>query len=176
MFRRKGEDAYGVLTDYDMASSFDDPGTHSPAGTLPFMTLEFHEYPSNPPLHLYRHDLESFFYVFLFVVCPCDFVVKGERQTLRKNNEKGIAGWSQLNNEQLLTQKSLLFLKEDKFLQIIDKIDRHHSFKALKPCLVVLYDAFYEGFHKRNKASSNETLFGLVTYDLFEKAKAAATF
>ncbi len=145
-------------------------------GTMPFMAVDLHESPSNPPPHLYRHDLESFFYVFLFVVCSCDFVVEGGRQVLRKNDKKGIAGWLQLDNDQLSHQKYKLLFNEANFKRIINEKEWHNDFKVLKPCLLVLHTAFCEGLARRNRASSNETLFGFVTYDLFEKAKAEVTF
>ncbi len=189
MFRREEGKIYGVPNDYDLASFCDEPGQHSAqrTGTMPFMAVDLHESPSNPPPHLYRHDLESFFYVFLFVVCSCDFVVEGGRQVLRKNDKKGIAGWLQLDNDQLSHQKYKLFFNKANFKRIINEKEWHNDFKALKACLMVLYRGFNEGLReieglreeedlREGYTSSNETLSGFVTYDLFVKAKAAVTF
>ncbi|KAF8917357.1 hypothetical protein CPB85DRAFT_1285605 [Mucidula mucida] len=60
----------GVLNDFDMSSFRENtsPSSKQRTGTRPFMAREFHVNPSSPPLHLYRHDLESIFYVLFILV------------------------------------------------------------------------------------------------------------
>lgn len=63
---RKGSDRqiYGALNDWDL-SSLDVPNRtieHERTGTIPFMAIELL---SSSPVHLYRHDLESFFWLLV---------------------------------------------------------------------------------------------------------------
>lgn len=67
---RKGSDGriYGVLNDWDL-SSLDIPNRtigHERTGTIPFMAIELLTSGDNPSAHLYRHDLESFFWLFVW--------------------------------------------------------------------------------------------------------------
>lgn len=62
---------YGIVNDYDNAVILDQdgnpqapPSTHR-TGTIPFMALDLLA-PEPPARHLYRHDLESFFYVLVW--------------------------------------------------------------------------------------------------------------
>ncbi|PBK80655.1 hypothetical protein ARMGADRAFT_882799, partial [Armillaria gallica] len=63
----------GVLNDSDLSSFREDTGTSSVqcTGTLPYMAYEFFDDDENghPRKHLYRHDLESIFYVILLLCC-----------------------------------------------------------------------------------------------------------
>ncbi|KIK65129.1 hypothetical protein GYMLUDRAFT_39520 [Collybiopsis luxurians FD-317 M1] len=75
MFRRVGpkEQLHGVLNDFDLATILDDPDYPTPSskhrtGTKPYMAYEQQEFSWQGPL-LYRHDLESIFYVILILVC-----------------------------------------------------------------------------------------------------------
>ncbi|RDB15967.1 hypothetical protein Hypma_003576 [Hypsizygus marmoreus] len=83
MFKRCGDRARGVLNDWDLASlSMDNSGqvptSHARQRTwnLPFMAFDLLEKP--PPLYLYRHDLESFFYILVWSAIHYDF--KGKRR------------------------------------------------------------------------------------------------
>jgi hypothetical protein len=60
----------GIVADWDLASLIDDQGevivshTQHRTGTIPFMSKEL--LTSDPPLHKYWHDLESFLYILLW--------------------------------------------------------------------------------------------------------------
>lgn len=59
----------GVLNDFDLISRVVSVGNQEPSskhrtGTKPFMAIDLLS--DNPPHHLYRHDLESLFYVMLW--------------------------------------------------------------------------------------------------------------
>ncbi|KAL4266523.1 hypothetical protein AB1N83_004278 [Pleurotus pulmonarius] len=56
----------GVLNDWDLATPVDATGSSSKhrTGTGPFMALDL--LAPEPPVHLYRHDLESLFYVLIW--------------------------------------------------------------------------------------------------------------
>ncbi|KAK0236725.1 hypothetical protein EDD85DRAFT_885245 [Armillaria nabsnona] len=62
----------GVLNDFDLSSLRDVPGPSSfqRTGTLPYMAYELLiNKNGQPPKHLYRHDVESVFYVILLLCC-----------------------------------------------------------------------------------------------------------
>lgn len=68
MTRKQGDQVYGVLNDFDLATKVDRTVTSSKqrTGTQPFMAIELLR--PNPPGHLFRHDLESFFYVLVWII------------------------------------------------------------------------------------------------------------
>ncbi|KAG2065053.1 hypothetical protein BDR04DRAFT_1109108 [Suillus decipiens] len=61
----------GVLNDYDLSSLIDDRGPrgNERTGTVPFMALDLltAEAQRGEVKHLYRHDLESFMWVFIWI-------------------------------------------------------------------------------------------------------------
>jgi hypothetical protein len=61
----------GVLNDYDLSSLADDPCPRGNelTGTIPFMALDLlsAEAQRGEVKHLYRHDLESFMWVFIWI-------------------------------------------------------------------------------------------------------------
>lgn len=61
----------GVLNDFDLVLTLG-PGqpistSKQRTGTKPYMAIDL--LVSDPPYHLYRHDLESFLYVLVFLTC-----------------------------------------------------------------------------------------------------------
>jgi len=66
----------GIVADWDLASLIDDEGeiivshTQHRTGTIPFMSKEL--LTSDPPLHKYWHDLESFLYILLWAAVHFD--------------------------------------------------------------------------------------------------------
>ncbi|RDB19220.1 hypothetical protein Hypma_013559 [Hypsizygus marmoreus] len=81
MFKRKGGEVKGILNDWDMASSLNainkvqNSTAKHRTGTLPFMAREL-LVDKTPPTHLYRHDLESFFYILVWAVVHYDLKKK----------------------------------------------------------------------------------------------------
>ena len=79
----KVQSSHGILNDFDMASMRKKDGTidsdkdrhHHLTGTRPFMALDLLETPSatEPTFHLYRHDLESFFYILVWAATRYKF-------------------------------------------------------------------------------------------------------
>ncbi len=66
----------GVLNDFDLSSyrgatSGSSKQRTGTSGTRPFMAHELHDVDANgdPPVHLYRHDLESIFYIIILLTC-----------------------------------------------------------------------------------------------------------
>lgn len=61
----------GVLNDWDLSSFLNDTARLKlRVGTLPFMSHEMHNLnPDEIPMHHYRHDLESLFFVMVLLFC-----------------------------------------------------------------------------------------------------------
>ncbi|KAJ3860489.1 protein kinase [Lentinula novae-zelandiae] len=74
MFRRKEGRIYGVLNDFDLSSRIEDLNKNptfnvvNHTGTRPFMSYDLLN-SSWKGGHLYRHDLESLFYIILCLAC-----------------------------------------------------------------------------------------------------------
>ncbi|KAJ4001201.1 protein kinase [Lentinula boryana] len=75
MFRRIDGRVYGVLNDFDLSSFVRDmakgPSSDLSTGTRPFMSVDL----LNPKWnggHLYRHDLESLFFIMICLACRYD--------------------------------------------------------------------------------------------------------
>ncbi|KAJ6539734.1 hypothetical protein B0H19DRAFT_371052 [Mycena capillaripes] len=93
MYRVVDGRVYGVLNNFDLAQDLDiDTGSISKqrTGTGPFIALDL--FVPSPPVHLVRHDLESFFYVVLFLTV--------------EENRSLFAAWSRLPMEQLKNAKA----------------------------------------------------------------------
>ncbi|KAJ6459440.1 hypothetical protein C8R47DRAFT_1202918 [Mycena vitilis] len=70
MFQRIDNTILGVLSDFDSANihgSNEPPWFKLHTGSQPYMAADL--LIPNPPKHLFRHDLESFLYVLVFLTC-----------------------------------------------------------------------------------------------------------
>ena len=67
MYRKKDGKVFGVLNDYDLAifKSNNALSSKTCTGTKPFMAIDLLGNPTD--VHRYRHDLESLFYVIVYV-------------------------------------------------------------------------------------------------------------
>ena len=70
MLRKKAPNLIsGVLSDFDLSIPIErmtnSPSSKQRTGTKPYMAIELLQHP--PPTHLYRHDLESLFYVIVIL-------------------------------------------------------------------------------------------------------------
>jgi hypothetical protein len=68
MLHKEGDKMYGVLNDLDLAVGADVKSStlsKQCTGTKPFMAINL-LWP-DPPAHMYRHDLESMFYVLIWI-------------------------------------------------------------------------------------------------------------
>ncbi|KDQ23804.1 hypothetical protein PLEOSDRAFT_162191 [Pleurotus ostreatus PC15] len=72
LWTRKANEVVGVLNDWDLSTRVDVVGnsTNHRTGTGPFMALDL--LGKEPPVHLYRHDLESLFYVLIWAAVHYD--------------------------------------------------------------------------------------------------------
>ncbi|KAJ7505675.1 hypothetical protein B0H11DRAFT_1975613 [Mycena galericulata] len=90
MYHETGGKMYGVLNDFDLALRLGDTTVSTSkqrTGTKPYMAIDL--LVDSPLTHLYRHDLESFLYVLVFLTC------KIEGSDLAKWKDLGM---DQLNN------------------------------------------------------------------------------
>ncbi len=73
--------AKGILCDWDLSSEVDDndqaktSNANHRTGTLPFLSIDL--LVDDPPPHLYRHDLESFFYILVWA--GLHYSLKGQK-------------------------------------------------------------------------------------------------
>ncbi|GLB43308.1 putative serine threonine-protein kinase Sgk2 [Lyophyllum shimeji] len=87
MFKVDAKDTVkGILNDWDMASYVDENNeiklstAKHRTGTIPFMARDLLvDEGTEPPPHLYRHDLESFFYILVWAAFHYDFARKVQR-------------------------------------------------------------------------------------------------
>ncbi|KAJ7447075.1 hypothetical protein B0H11DRAFT_2290250 [Mycena galericulata] len=163
MFRTDGDNIYGVLRESDATL----PLTALPslskrrAGTKLFIAIDL--LAPNPPVHLYRHDLESFLYVLVFLTCQ----IKGSK----------LAQWDYLEMKVLQSVKHSTFTWRE-------FPPPHANFQGLNDWILAITELFMNGFHARTLNESrkkriipvqdfigesfiDETLGGHVTFDKF---------
>ncbi|KAJ7712219.1 hypothetical protein B0H16DRAFT_1437217 [Mycena metata] len=103
MYRIKDGKIFGVLNDFDLSLLMDatDLSTSKQrTGTKPFMAIDL--LVPQPPTHLYRHDLESLFYVILWIITSYHDGKRVDEPPLRQ--------WKHLGMERLQKEKSFFFL------------------------------------------------------------------
>jgi len=167
-------DALGILNDFDMATEwFPDTkeaqvsAAHHRTGTLPFMALELVDNDETEPVHLYRHDLESFFYILIWAATHYDF----ESQT-KKDTPAVMRDW----------------LSPDTAAEMKRKLTTGFHFKsAITPLVLAPFEELWEtwvvplrvlfgqAFHDRTygeskKGFDNTTINGQVTFEKFMAA------
>lgn len=163
MFQRINGQLYGVLNNFDLAV-FHEREERSTSkqrtGTKPYMATDL--LVANPPKHLYRHDLESFLYVLVFLTCDT------RSSTLGK--------WEELGTDALAAAK--------------DSAISNVGFPPQKPSLLK-FDAWTRNLHKMFATGifarsihaltvgrapvefDNKTLGNNVTFDTFAEALQA---
>ncbi|KAK0497821.1 hypothetical protein EDD18DRAFT_1251994, partial [Armillaria luteobubalina] len=100
----------GVLNDFDLSSLRSAIGASSTqrTGTLPYMAYEllFNDENGQPPKYLYRHDVESIFYVILLLSCRYKFMVmQNSSQEARRKVPSQFDPWYTHTCAQLKTEK-----------------------------------------------------------------------
>jgi serine/threonine protein kinase len=169
MLRKEGDKIYAVLNDFDLAVSADVKSMSSKhrTGTKPFMAIDLIH--PDPTVHMYRHDLESMFYVLVWI-------------TSRFHNGQEIADpplqeWAD-NADLILVDKKRSF-----FMAMPPQ--RTEQFESFGRWIVSMQKMFLDGLHAHvsylldlSVAGSqilypvhfaNDTLNGLVTFDKFQK-------
>ena len=153
------EKLYGVLTDFDLASwtkTLNEDYTKTSqqrTGTPPFMAHGLLD--GSDPLHLYRHDLESLFYIMLILAthykiqAPQD----GEEGGIRTRNKHPYGKWfNRQSYQDLASFKQTFFWK-------FDNLDISPDFKDFRAWLSALRLVLGRGI--RSKWAHNDELEAL---------------
>jgi hypothetical protein len=135
MFRRADGRIYGVLNDFDLAVYWNkrrEPSKQR-TGTKPYMAIDLLDNMHVP--HLYRHDLESFFYVIVWIVRRYHDGKEIEDPPLQK--------WTDLGGRELQNEK-FRFLHQE-------MPDPTPKFTGLVDCIYDMQEAFRRGFNARSE-------------------------
>ena len=153
------EKLYGVLTDFDLASwtktlNKDYTKTSQQrTGTPPFMAYGLLK--GSDPLHLYRHDLESLFYIMLILATHYEIQLptEGEQGGLRTRQ-----GLEELPYQMWFDQRSyraLASFKRD-FIQELDDLDIPPSFEDFRGWLEEIRLSFRRGIRSQGIYAEEE--------------------
>jgi len=168
MLRKEGDKVYAVLNDFDLAVSADVKSTSSKqrTGTKPFMAIDLLR--PDPPVHMYRHDLESMFYVLIWTTSRFH---NGDEIALPPLQE-----WADNDGVTVTKEKSFFVMMSEPPLLT-------PQFNSFGRWIVSMQTMFRDGFYSRTKylvelsltsleSSSSyfedETLGGFVTFDKFQ--------
>ncbi len=189
--------AYGVLNDMDLSSDLNDlkdlkATSLRRTGTPPFMAIDLLRKDSLHPAHIYRHDLESLFYVMLILFARYEFIAAESNddraERLLKRSEAPLSEWfdSTLSWEALGEKKELFFTRimlsdspyetenmiSSSFADFTDWIsDLRYAFKeglqALDRAITLAKRAVKSGKAPSQTSFTNATLGGKFRYSTF---------
>ena len=137
---------YGVLTDYDL-SSWTETLSHGytrtsqqRTGTPPFMAHELLKGTSG--FHLYRHDIESLFYVMLLTSARHTIPDGVEEPRVVMRRSRGLPYQKWFNQQDYDTLGSI----KDSFLRDMKPLELSRVFEDFRPWLAFLRYSFLAGF------------------------------
>ena len=149
---------HGVLTDYDLSSWTRDlkpdytKTSQQRTGTPPYMAHELLK--GTSPLHLYRHDIESLFYIMLLMGARHTIgTPKGEKKPRVIMREPWVLPYEDWFNE---SRHFTLGLHKGAFLADKQAIELSPVFKDFHPWLKGIQHCFSTGFKKRPSPSDDE--------------------
>ncbi|KAJ4040012.1 hypothetical protein NW753_011045 [Fusarium oxysporum] len=125
----------GILIDFDNAMDveIEPEKPYSLSGTKTFMAIDLSRGSDDRVLHTYRHDLESFFYVFLFMAVP------GHG---RASDESRLRPWEVVwRNWPEIAEEKKKDISNDNFAAILAEF--HPGFKGLESLAHSLRDALF---------------------------------
>ena len=143
---------YGVLTDYDLASwatSLTEdyaPTSQQRTGTPPFMAIGMLK--GTDALHLYRHDVESLFYIMAILATHYEIEAprKGRGGGVRmRGGELPFEDWFDESS-----YKKLASFKRD-FLSECEDLDLSPTFEDFRGWLLRLHASFALGFQAKDR-------------------------
>jgi hypothetical protein len=173
MYRMIERKVYGVLTDFDLASRtvlMDDDYTRTSqqrTGTPPFMAVGLLD--GTDPLHLYRHDMESLFYIMLILAAHYEIQApkKGEAGGLRVRN-----GLQELPYQTWFDQpfyKGLAAYKQT-FLLNFEHLNLSPTFEDFRGWLPHLQASFTSGFQAKSRHDFQQKMRQQMLVGTSEKA------
>ena len=146
----RAKQAYGVLTDYDLSSWTKDMKedckrtSQQRTGTPLYMAQELLR--GTSPIHLYRHDLESLFYVML-LTCGCNTLLSVEGKTeqpqrlvMRQMENLPYKRWFGEHNFDTLGKIKVAFFSS------VETIQLSKCFEDFRPWLEIIQLQFSRGF------------------------------
>ncbi|KAF8900375.1 hypothetical protein CPB85DRAFT_1565245 [Mucidula mucida] len=142
----------GVLNDFDLSSFRDStsPSSKQRTGTRPFMAREFHTNPEAPPAHLYRHDLESLFYV-LFVLVIANNLLKTPKYNDRVPGEKCLNVFSHYSRWLLEHDDPTLYSEKVKLFNVLQfPAPADNALEVLADRVSELHTALCAGFYAQD--------------------------
>jgi hypothetical protein len=154
MCHHKSE-VYGVLNDYDLATIVGDvsPLSKQRTGTKPYMAYQLLAAAENPPVHCYRHDLESLFYVIL--------VLTSHFENGKEIPNPPLAEWFRLDSRTLASKKGELIT-----IATIPLPDLTSPYTGFGKWLKRMRRAFTDGMYNMHREQCDEeTLGGAVTFE-----------
>lgn len=169
MFQRRGNTAKGIVNDWDMALIIADDEdfaqiSPSPAGTLPFMAIDLLD--ETPPTHLYRHDLESLFYILVWAAVHFD--IKKKR---RLSTHGCLSTWLNSTYRVAMNAKYAFFSTEDSSSRVRHEIREEFVpvwNQWIIPLRKLFADAIADGFqHWESEVYNMRTYGGRITFDSF---------
>jgi len=169
MFKFHEGRSKGIVNDWDMASHLDDAGevplstARHRTGTIPFMARDL--LVDKPPAHIYRHDLESFYYILVWAVVHFD--LKNKR---RHRNHHKLADWDASTLDQVRKVKRSFIQSRQESYDIFD-VTRKEFTELRTQWLEPLRRLFKEATEseERNESSDYDfsTYGGLLTFETF---------
>ncbi|KAJ3741295.1 protein kinase [Lentinula detonsa] len=145
MFRRKDGKIYGVLNDFDLSSRVQNmdkgPTSNHRTGTRPFMSIDLLD-PKWKGGHLYRHDIESLFYIMLCLAC------RYRRPNVPTPEPRAYAVWFSGTDQQVCDNK-IAFLTTP----FAEAIPIQPHFASFKRWLNRIQDKLYSGYKRRPRNS-----------------------
>ena len=184
MYRLVDGKVYGVLTDYDLSSwtnSLNPDYTKTSqqrTGTPPYMAQELLK--GTSPLHLYRHDVESLFYIMLLTSARHTIGIPEEEEKPRMfmRGLKRLPYQDWFNERRYRTLGSL----KETFFSDWHVVELSQTFEDFRPWLEDLQACFSRGFRLKPNPNEreprgrqpaepatvqfdDETLGGYISYD-----------
>jgi serine/threonine protein kinase len=170
MLRKEDGHVYAVLNDLDLAVNADVQRQSSKhrTGTKPFMAIDL--IGGESTVHMYRHDLESLFYVLAWITSRFHDGVEIEKPPLQD--------WVE-DKPQLVVKAKRSFLSEPplKLTERFASFGRHISrmrlmfYEGRGAKTKALYDSIYDSAPQGGPEIlpfADDTLGGLVTFDTFQ--------
>jgi hypothetical protein len=174
MFKRDADSnsAKGVVNDWDMASHLDDKGevptstARHRTGTIPFMAGDL--LVDKPPVHIYRHDLESFLYILIWAAVHFD--IKNKK---RLPTHPGLQEWDGNTIQMAGAAKAALFYTYARAESAVFCHVREEFGDVLQSWIMPLWRLFRKGVLSVPDSSLSETeydystLGGHITFHTF---------
>ncbi|KAJ3741297.1 protein kinase [Lentinula detonsa] len=146
MFRQKDGKIYGVLNDFDLSSRVQDMSNGSASdqrtGTRPFMSIDLLN-PNWEGGHLYRHDIESLFYIMLCLAC------RYRRPNVPTPEPRAYSAWFSGTDQQVFDNKNSFLTDPHAKAPPIQPY-----FAGFKPWLERIYTKLHSGYKRRPTYSS----------------------